>query len=157
MPRRAVLLCWGIGFLLALVGCAGERGTVRPAMLGPATMRLNPTFTRVQTGGVTADVELLDSFGDSVKGGGRLTFVLSEYRPQAGEVRGAAVGRPAQYDLDGRAAQEEHWVGVTDSYRFSLPWARLEARRAYVLEATYDAGGDAERQFDRLILRPAVR
>ncbi len=157
MPGRLMSFCCGIGLALGLVGCAGERGSPRPALLGPAEMRLNPTFTRIQTGGVTADVELLDAFGDAVKGGGRMTFVLHEYRPRGDDVRGGRVGSAARFALDGREQQIDYWSGITQSYRFELPWARLDADRTYVLEATYAAGEGVERQFDRVILRPESR
>ena len=130
-------------------------------MFEPASLRINPTFTRLTKGQeagerVDADVELADALGDSAKGGGGIYFELFQYRPRGVDVRGDRVGEPAYYDLSTQDAQKQYWQNVSRTYRFRLPWPELDAKGGYVLSATYEPlpGQGGERLFDRLVLRP---
>jgi hypothetical protein len=138
--------------LILLTGCTAAPRPLDP-MFGPATMRLNPTFTRVVDNRLSADVELLDAFGDLTKGAGSVTLALHLYEEGSADVRGDPAGEPVRYDLSAEGAQERHWQGVVRTYRFTTPWRRLEAGRRYVLSATYEpaTGG---RLFDRIVLTP---
>ena len=167
MPRRSFAVLSLL--LLGLVGgCNNPLEAGRPAMLGPAEMRINPTFTRLTTNGLRADVELTDAFDDATKGGGAITFELFEYEARDTDVLGDRIGEPARYDLSTIGAQRAHWQSVVRTYRFDLPWPDLRERQAYVLVATYvpQASGpvdgsaetaadpEAGRLFDRLVIQP---
>ena len=152
---------WLLG--LCLCGCGPTRAEVgrRPAIFEPATLRVNPTFTRLRQGDdgatrVETDVELADDFGDATKGGGAIYFELFKYRPEGVDVRGEPVGEVAFYDLSTRAAQTLHWQNVIRTYRFRLPWDGLKADGRYVLSATYEPlpGQGGGRLFDRLVVLP---
>lgn len=132
-------------------------------MLEPATMRINPTFTRFRSfdanldpDGIEADIELRDEFGDATKGGGNIYFELYEYAPAGADVRGELIGAPARFSLSTVGDQREHWQNIVRSYRFRLPWTELDPAERYVLTATYlpGEGRAGERLFDRLVILP---
>ena len=149
--RRKLLVLVG----LALAGCAGPAGSERAAMLGPASLRINPTFTRPADGAVQADVELIDAFGDPTKGAGTLTLALFEYDAEGAAVKGDAAGEPRQYDLATDVGQRRHWQAVVRTYRASYPLGNLDASRPYVLRAIFTpTRPDSPRLFDELVLRP---
>ena len=166
---QSVLICAICGY--SGPGCAvsGPRGD-RPAMFGPAQMRINPTFTRFRNfdrdpaaDGIEADVELRDAFNDPTKGAGQIYFELFTYQPAVDDVRGPQVGSAAVFDLGTADAQRAHWQNVVRTYRFRLPWRDLDPARPYVLLATYAAagaeadggrGGGGGRLFDRLVILP---
>ncbi len=167
-PRLSLsLLMVSMGFCV-LSGCMGRAGSVRPIMLGPARMQINPTFTRLSATGLQADIELEDAFGDPAKGGGAITFELFEYAASGTDIRGERIGVPVRFDLSTPEAQRAHWQPVVRTYRFELPWGSLSRRVPYLLMATYDptaeAVGDtfnsiattqpAQRLFDRHIIQP---
>lgn len=152
------------------LGCANPLTDRRPAMFGPTTLRINPTFTRLQrfdsngeVDGIEADVEFRDDFGDATKAAGIIFFELFTYEPQGPDVRGEAVGEPIRFDLSSMGAQRRHWQNVIRSYRFQLRFDDLEPSASYVLSATWqprpagpgEGGGAGKRLVDRLVVAPA--
>jgi hypothetical protein len=124
--------------IILLVGGCAVGGTRRPAEFGPRQVRVSPVFSRViDERTYEADVELLDAFGDSVKGGGVLTLELFEYDPNRSGARGVARGRPRQVDLGTLAAQRRFWRGVSRTYSVSVQSGGLDPTRTYVLVVRY--------------------
>lgn len=163
--KLAVALIVVLTMVVGMVaGCRTQRDDRRPAFFTPQALRINPTFTRLadlsgrgQLSGVEADIELRDQFDDSTKGAGEIYFELHAYRPFGPDIRGDQVGDVVRFDLSTVAAQRQHWQ-VIGTYRFRLPFGRLEPERSYVLSATYtpsiEESPQARRLFDRLIITP---
>ncbi len=122
--------------LIGLVGCTSD-GQSR-ASFGPAEMKVSPTFSRIHDGRLEADVELLDGFGDSVKGGGQITLTLFDAISATYDRRAVPVAGPFQIDLGTEAAQQEHWRSTSRTYVFELPAPDVRADRPYQLRATYE-------------------
>ena len=164
MPRLLVLLA------LIAAGCASPSAR-REASFGPTSVRVSPTFSRVTEDRLEADIELLDQFQDSVKGGGVLTLRLFDYNPRAPLVQGREIGGPATFDLGTVDAQERYWQPVSRTYLLGVGRDGTSADRAYLLVVSYAARtrpatqpGDADvesgrdvRFFDRAVLRPRPR
>ena len=159
-----------VAVALLVAGCVGPSAR-RQASFGPASVRVSPTFSRVTDGYLEADVELLDDFQDSVKGGGVLTLRLFDYNPRAPLVQGREVGGPATFDLGTVEAQRRFWQPVSRTYLLGVTRGEVRSDRTYLLVASYavrtrpstrpgdataEAGRD-ERFFDRAVLRPRPR
>lgn len=168
-PRTIFLLCLCLTLFICgqSTGCANPLTDRRPAIFGPAAVRINPTFTRLQSfdndgeiDGIEADLELRDEFGDATKGGGEIFFELFAYDPQGPDVRGEPIGEPIRFDLSSVGAQRRHWQNVIRSYRFQLRYDDLNPGAAYVLTATWQPqatgrnGGTGRRLQDRLVVTP---
>ncbi|MEM7808121.1 MAG: hypothetical protein AAF561_08430 [Planctomycetota bacterium] len=157
------IVCVVLGCLVvAGFGCVGKRST-EPSF-GPSAIELSQTFSRVVDDQLQVDVELLDGFGDSVKGSGVLTLQLFEYEPDIPEVRGRQVMSPRRYDLGEPDVQRQLWRRVSRTYYVEINVTGLRADRTYLLQATYAAKpgtttrpGEVEGQlrfFDDATLKP---
>lgn len=169
-PKRLSLLylCASVFMCGQLLGCANPLTDRRPAMFGPAAVRINPTFTRLQSfdsdkeiDGIEADIELRDEFGDATKAGGAIFFELFDYDPRGPDVRGEQIGEAIRFDLSSVGAQRRHWQNVIRSYRFQLRIDELDPAAGYVLAATWQPpetarnGEMGKRLQDRLVVTPA--
>ncbi len=137
MRRPTALILAMTMLLLMQFGCASAtRG--RPAF-GPASIRLSPVFSRVEDDRLEVDVELLDGFGDSVKGSGVLTLRLYEFEPRVPSIRGRQVMSPRQFNLSDPGSQRRLWRRVSRTYFVGIDIEGLRAERTYLLEAIYEA------------------
>jgi len=152
--------------LLAGTACTSSQQIARPAEFGPTTLRIHPTFTQVKdwTGdsvpdGVEAVVELLDTFGEPIRGNGTLLFELWGYKKYDPDPLGKRVGGPWQGLLLTRQEQEMQWSPALRAYTFQLAKLNIDEGREFVLTASFEAAGGADspgggRLFDRLIIEP---
>lgn len=153
---------------LAVVGtgCSHSPRIVRPEEFGPTTLRIHPTFTQVKDwngdkipDGVEAVVELLDSFDEPIRGDGTLLFELWGYKKYDPDPLGKRVGGPWQGLLLTREQQQMQWSPALRAYTFQLAKLNIDQGREFVLTASFEAAGGADRPgggrlFGRLIIEP---
>lgn len=154
-----VLLLWS-------TGCESSRTIAPQAGSGPASLRVHPTFTQIKdwTGdghvdGIEAVVEVLDQFGEPIRGWGTLLFELSDYRRATEQFTGRRVQGPWKGELLTPEQQAERWSPALRAYTFQLGFPSMPVGRAYVLQASFETAGGAKREgggrlFDKIILEP---
>ena len=149
--------------VLALAGCSGQmspvpRSGVDQQFFGPATMKLNPVFSKVADfdgdnlpDGIEAVVELQDTFGDPTKAAGRVVFTIYQFHPYSPDNRGPRLAGPFEGRVDSLADQSARWSRVNRAYIFQLALTGARLDRDYVVEAMFETT-DGRRLFDRLFI-----
>ena len=114
------------------------------SLLLPKRIDIHP-FTRTRpaepedqaTGIIDVRVQLLDSFGDPVKGFGVFRFTLFDYRVAGADRRGRQLVIWEE-DLSRPNRSLLHWDPISNAYKFNLKWGqRLADGQRYVLEAYF--------------------
>lgn len=168
MPRAWLLLLVSLCVALsASAGCERSRHLAPQPGSGPASLRIHPTFTRVKNwagdakpDGVEAVVEVLDQFGEPIRGWGTLLFELDAYRRADPKYDAQRVDGPWQGELLTNEQQDARWSPALRSYTFQLGSLKVTPGQTYVLQASFESAGGASqpgggRLFDKLILEPA--
>jgi hypothetical protein len=160
--RLAVpLLC-----LLILSGCANDSPVTREEDFSPHKLRIHPIFTQVKDfdgdktpDGIDVVVELLDNYDEPTRGKGTMLFELWTYRKHQADNLGDRVCEPWRATLLNRAEQDEHWSKALRAYSIPLKVPKIDATREYVLTASFETAGGADkpggiRLYDRLLIEP---
>ena len=168
MPRAWSLSLVSLCVTLSIsAGCEGPRNLAPQSGSGPASLRIHPTFTQVKSwmgdakpDGVEAVVEVLDQFGDPIRGWGTLLFELDAYRRADPKYDAQRVDGPWKGELLNKEQQDARWSPALRSYTFQLGSLKVTPGQTYVLQASFETAGGAGRPgggrlFDKLIIEPA--
>ncbi|KPK76026.1 MAG: hypothetical protein AMJ79_08650 [Phycisphaerae bacterium SM23_30] len=147
-------LWWGatVGLWGVIIGCNGMESKPadeeRAGAFFVKEVRLQRSFTRIleadpqqgEPAGIEAYVELLDQFGDPIKGAGVFRFEIFRYVPAVSDPRGrrfAGAGMQV-LDLSEPQVSQQYWDGITQCYRMILELPEEAAgARQIVLQATF--------------------
>lgn len=163
---RPTAVAFALLSLLLATGCESNRALAPQQASGPASLRIHPTFTQVKdvngTGrpdGVEAVVEVLDQFGEPIRGWGTVTFELNAFRRADTKYSAERVAGPWKGELLTKEQQDLRWSPALRSYTFPLGFPAIATGQTYVLQAWFETAGGAGREgggrlFDKLILEP---
>jgi hypothetical protein len=152
--------------LFAATGCANEPQVTREEDFSPHKLRIHPIFTQVKDfegdkapDGIEVVVELLDNYGEPTRGRGTLLFELWSYRKQNANMLGSRTCEPWRATLLNRAEQDERWSKALRAYSFTLKVPKIDQSKEYVLTASFETAGGADkpggiRLYDRLVIEP---
>lgn len=153
--------------LLSLVGCASDPQPTREEDFSPHKLRIHPIFTQVKDfngdktpDGVEVVIELLDNYGEPTRGRGTMLFELWTYRKHQSDQVGERVCDPWRATLLTHQEQDERWSKALRAYSFTLQVPKLDATREYVLSASFETAGGADkpggvRLYDKLVIEPS--
>ena len=153
----------GLALLFCGSSCNGPRvlpqGQNARAIVGPASIRIHPTFTQVKSwagsdapDGIEVLLEVRDRWDEPIRATGKVIFELYSYRTGFPDPRGERVVNPWVASLATVEEQASRWQRVERAYKFELSYPQIDRGRTYILTASFETDGG--RLFDRLNLGP---